>query len=92
MVGGNKSASSHAVSGVLQGSLLGPFLFLIYNYDVTNCPFSPETHSHIALYVNDILLYCTISSSSDYSYLESDANRVQDWVNCNHMLLNASLW
>ena len=37
-----------------------------------------------------ILLYHTISSNSDYLYLQSDANTVQDWVNCNHMFLNPS--
>ena len=88
MVGGTKSASSYAVSGVPQGSILGPLLFLIYIDDVTYGPFSPGTR--IVLYADDILLYRTILSNSDYSYLQSDANTVQDWVNCNHMSLNPS--
>ena len=37
-----------------------------------------------------ILLYCTISTNLDYSYLQSDANTVQEWANCNHMFLNHS--
>ena len=37
----------------------------------------------IVLYVDDILLYYTISSNLDYLYLQSDPNAVQDWVNCN---------
>ena len=86
MVGDTKSASSHAVSGVPQGSILGPLLFLIYIDDML--PFSPGTH--IVLYADDILLYHIILSNLDYSYLQSDANRVQDWVNCNHMSLNPS--
>ena len=88
VVGGTKSASSYAVSGVPQGSILGPLLFLIYIDDVTYGPFSPGTR--IVLYADDILLYRTILSNSDYSYLQSDANTVQDWVNCNHMSLNPS--
>ena len=34
-----------------------------------------------------ILLYCTIIC---ISYLQSDANPVQDWGNCNYMFLNSS--
>ena len=37
-----------------------------------------------------ILLYRTISTNLDYSYLQPDANTVQDWVNCNHMFLSPS--
>ena len=64
------------------------YYFLIYIDDVTYGPFSPGTR--IVLYADDILLYRTILSNSDYSYLQSDANTVQDWVNCNHMSLNPS--
>ena len=46
--------------------VLSYLLFLIYVDDVINGPFSPGTR--IILYSDDILLYRTISSSSDYSY------------------------
>ena len=89
VVGGKKKyASWHSSSGVPQGSILGPLLFLIYIDDVTNGPFFLGTH--IVFYADDILLYRTISSNSDYTYLQLDASRVQDWVNCNHMFLNSS--
>ena len=78
----------HAPSGVPQGSILGPLLFLIYIDDVTNGPFFCRTH--IVFYADDILLYRTISSNLDYTYLQLGASRVQDWVNCNHMFLNPS--
>ena len=60
VVNGTTSESLHAISGVPEGSILGPLLFLI---DITNGPFSPGTQ--IVLYADDILLYHTISSNSD---------------------------
>ena len=90
VVNGTTSESSHAISGVPQGSVLGPLVFLIYIDDITNGPFSPGTH--MVLYAEDILLHRIISSNSDYSYLQSGANIVQDWVNYNHMFLNPSKW
>ncbi len=52
---GIKSESSHVTSGVPQGSILGPFLFLIYIDDIAK-----ETlceGSKLVLYADDILLY-----------------------------------
>ena len=92
VVNGMTSESSHAISGVPQGSILGRLLFLIYIDDITNGPFSPGTR--IILYADDIFLYRTVSTNSDYSYLQSDANRVQHWFlnpskcTCKFMLIS----
>ena len=75
------------ISGALRAPVTEPpFL----NFYIRHCygPFSPGTR--IVLYADDILFYRTILSNSYYSYLQSDANTVQDWVNCNHMSLNPS--
>ena len=88
VVNGATSDSSHVISGVPQGSILGPLLFLVYIDDVTNILFSPGTR--IVLYADDIFMYHNISSNSDYVNLQSDANAIQDWVNFNHMSLNSS--
>ena len=85
---GATSDSSHVISGVPQGPILGPLLFLVYIDDVTNIPFSPGIR--IVLYADDILMYRTISSNSDYVNLQTDAKAIQDWVNFNHMSLNSS--
>ena len=73
-------------SGVPQGSVLGPLLFLIYINDLPSAPLSPGTN--IVLYADDILLYREISCQSDYEFLQSDILLISQWVNSNHLRLN----
>ena len=61
---GETSESISVVSGVPQGSVLGPLLFLIYIDDVTDSTLSPD--SKISLYADDMLLFKTITSTGDY--------------------------
>jgi len=60
------------------------FLFLALNWQ-TQTSGVILWHLKATLDNPHILLYCTIFSKLDYSYLQSDANTVQDWVNCNHV-------
>ena len=52
-------------------------------------------HSLLALilFCMQMIFFCTAplpQLNLDYSYLQSDANTVQDWINCSHMFLNPS--
>ena len=83
---GQQSTVSSVSSGVPQGSVLGPLLFLIYINDLPSAPLSPGTN--IVLYADDILLYREISCQSDYKFLQSDILLISQWVNSNHLRLN----
>ena len=55
VVDGATSSQADVVSGVPQGSVLGPLLFSIYINGITEVGISP--HSYRVLYADDVLLY-----------------------------------
>ena len=76
------------MSGVLQGSVLGPLLFLIYINGLTGLDLSEG--SSLVLYADDILLYRSITSAADFVALQSDVSAIQTWATSNFMLFNES--
>ena len=68
VVDGTASSEDHAVSGVPQGSVLGPLLFLLYINSVTYLQLLQG--SKLILYADDILLYKPIKTYSDYQDIQ----------------------
>ena len=86
VVGGDSSPDSPVLSGVPQGSVLGPLLFLIYIDDVSSLKLSENTV--LNLYADDMLLYKQIKCSEDYQQLQLDIDKISSWVDNNHLSLN----
>ena len=78
VVNGECSTTSNVISGVPQGSVLGPLLFVIYVNGITQLPF--QEGSHLLLYADDILLYRSIKTQEDYYILQQHIALLEAWI------------
>ena len=69
-------------SGVPQGSILGPLLFLIYINDLPTC----IDYSTCYLFADDVKLLKSIYSLNDCSLLQQDLSSLQHWCNASRSL------
>ena len=60
VIDGVNSKPSSVLSGVPQGTVLAPLLFLIFINDIVK-----DLHCTVKLYADDILIYATIGSPED---------------------------
>lgn len=73
------------ISGVPQGTVLGPLLFLIYINDLPN-----NISSNIRLFADDCVIYRPINNTSDVHELQSDLHKIEIWCTTWLMSLNAN--
>ena len=73
------------LSGVPQGSVLGPLLFIIYIDDITDLQLSDGS---MTLYADDIMLYCPIYTPADYSLVQQDIDDICTWTTNNLLKFN----
>jgi len=84
-VGGQLSEEVRVTSGVPQGSVLGPLLFLAYVNDIWR-----NTESTIRLFADDCVINRKIINNAEMEKLQKDLDRLGEWVVENAMKINPS--
>ena len=83
-VDGVKSYPTVVISGVPQGTVLGPILFLIFINDINTC----IEHSTIRFFADDTRLIKAIDTIEDVNKLQHDLDEVTKWSDKNNMKLH----
>ena len=74
LLDGHHSSTAEVLSGVPQGTVLGPLLFLTFINDL------PEvTQSEARLFADDCLLYRPIKTTEDTNILQQDLSALEKW-------------
>ena len=75
VVNGALSSNENVISGVPQGSVLGPLLFIIYINDLPD-----SIKSSVKIFADDTKVYRKIDDISDMHILQEDLNSLQKWA------------
>lgn len=78
-----RSRTFNIPSGVPQGSVLGPLIFIIYVNDLND-----QISSFKLSYADDLKFFRVISSSADCDEVQGDINRLLIWCGDNGMRIN----
>ena len=83
-VGSSFSVPSPVISGMPQGTVLGPLFFNIYMNDLND----EIVNSNLVLYADDSKIYKIINSATDCLEMAEDLLNLEDWVSAWQMKLN----
>ena len=83
VIDGEASSTVHVDSGVPQGTVLGPLMFLLFINDIGD-----EINSTIKLFADNCLLFRTISTTEDTSALQNDLDSLSKWTDMWQMKFN----
>ena len=84
IVEGEQSQETSVDSGVPQGTVLGPIMFLCHINDLPDA-----VTSSVRLFADDCLLYRTIKNENDQKALQADLQNLEIWANKWGMRFNA---
>ena len=80
---GFKSSWANTLAGVPQGSVLGPYLFLLYINDIVN-----EINTNIRLFADDTTLFVILENHESIKFLNEDFLKIISWAHDWLIILN----
>ena len=83
VVEGVCSKAAPVTSGVPQGSVLGPLLFLIYINDIRS-----NINNHLRLFADDALLFGPVTDNTEKESMRADLKTLEDWARGWQMAFN----
>ena len=85
LLDGETSTESQVTSGVPQGTVLGPLLFLIYINDLPDA-----VSSDVRLFADDCIMYKEIKTAKDQDALQKDIDSLCKWEKSWQMSFNST--
>ena len=78
------SISAAVISGIPQGRVLGPILFIVFVNDM------PEiVHRTIEMFADDTKIFCEIKDDNDSGQLQDDLKTFEEWSKDRFLRFNA---
>ena len=74
LVNGEESSWCDITSGIPQGSVLGPVLFVIFINDLPD-----DINGKVKMYADDTKMYRRITAAQDHQDMQADLERLDDW-------------
>ena len=80
---GYTSGFIYTTSGIPQGSVLGPFLFVLFINDLVT-----ELNVKSLLYADDLKIFSKINHSDDCRFFQANLDKVEIWCRDNKFVFN----